>query len=38
MTCAVKYANYMSVDMDMFYKHHDHTKIVNSKSPIVAHG
>ena len=37
MTRAVKYANYMAVDMGMFYKRRDYTKIVNGQNPIVAH-
>ena len=37
MSRAVKYTNYMGVDMGMFYKRRDYTRIVNGKNPIVAH-
>ncbi len=34
---AIKLANYLGVDMGMFYKRRDYTRIVNGKNPIVAH-
>lgn len=34
---AVNLTNYLGVDMGMFYKRRDYTKIVNGKNPIVAH-
>ena len=34
---AVYYANVLGVDMGMFYKRRDYTKIVNGRNPIVAH-
>ena len=34
---AVNYANVLGVDMGMFYKRRDYTKIVNGRNPIVAH-
>ncbi len=34
---AVTLANYLGVDMGMFYKRRDYTKIVDGKNPIVAH-
>ncbi len=34
---AINLANYLGVDMGMFYKRRDYTKIVNGKNPIVAH-
>lgn len=37
MSRAVVLANYLGVDMGMFYKRRDYTKIVNGKNPIVAH-
>ena len=37
MTRAVYYANVLGVDMGMFYKRRDYSRIVNGKNPIVAH-
>lgn len=37
MSRAVKYANYMGVDMGMFYKRRDYTRMVDGRNPIVAH-
>ncbi|MGN0297908.1 MAG: ribose-phosphate pyrophosphokinase [Lachnospiraceae bacterium] len=37
MSRAVNLANYLGVDLGMFYKRRDYTKIVNGKNPIVAH-
>ncbi|MBH1942121.1 ribose-phosphate pyrophosphokinase [Mobilitalea sibirica] len=37
MSRAVYYANVMGLDMGMFYKRRDYTKIVNGRNPIVAH-
>ncbi len=34
---AIYYANVLGVDMGMFYKRRDYTKIVNGRNPIVAH-
>ncbi|MCR5609488.1 MAG: ribose-phosphate pyrophosphokinase [Lachnospiraceae bacterium] len=34
---AVYFANVLGVDMGMFYKRRDYTKIVNGRNPIVAH-
>ena len=34
---AVYYANVLGLDMGMFYKRRDYTKIVNGRNPIVAH-
>ena len=34
---AVKLANYLGVDMGMFYKRRDYTRIVNGKNPIIEH-
>lgn len=34
---AVYYANVLGVDVGMFYKRRDYTKIVNGRNPIVAH-
>ncbi|MDD7388165.1 MAG: ribose-phosphate pyrophosphokinase [Lachnospiraceae bacterium] len=34
---AVYYANNMGLDVGMFYKRRDYTKIVNGRNPIVAH-
>jgi ribose-phosphate pyrophosphokinase len=33
----VYYANVLGIDMGMFYKRRDYTKIVNGRNPIVAH-
>lgn len=37
MSRAVYFANVLGLDMGMFYKRHDYTKIVNGRNPIVAH-
>lgn len=37
MSRAVQLANYLGVDMGMFYKRRDYTTIVDGKNPIVAH-
>ena len=37
MNRAVYFANVLGVDMGMFYKRRDYTKIVNGRNPIVAH-
>lgn len=37
MTRAVYYANVLGVDVGMFYKRRDYTRIVNGRNPIVAH-
>ena len=37
MSRAVTLANYLGVDMGMFYKRRDYTRIVDGKNPIVAH-
>lgn len=37
MSRAVYYANNLGVDMGMFYKRRDYSKVVNGKNPIVAH-
>ena len=37
MNRAVTLTNYLGVDMGMFYKRRDYTRIVNGKNPIVAH-
>ena len=34
---AVTFANYLKVDVGMFYKRRDYTQIINGKNPIVAH-
>lgn len=34
---AVYFANVLGIDMGMFYKRRDYTKIVNGRNPIVAH-
>lgn len=34
---AVQLANYLGVDMGMFYKRRDYTQIIEGKNPIVAH-
>lgn len=34
---AVYFANVLGVDMGMFYKRRDYTKIINGRNPIVAH-
>ena len=37
MDRAVTFANYLGIDVGMFYKRRDYTKVVNGKNPIVAH-
>lgn len=37
MNRAVTFANYLGVDIGMFYKRRDYTRIINGKNPIVAH-
>ncbi len=37
MTRAVYFANVLGLDMGMFYKRRDYTRIVNGRNPIVAH-
>ncbi|MDL2287277.1 ribose-phosphate pyrophosphokinase, partial [Eubacteriales bacterium OttesenSCG-928-G02] len=37
MDRAIYYANVLGVDVGMFYKRRDHTKVVNGKNPIVQH-
>ena len=37
MERAVYFANVLGIDMGMFYKRRDYTKIVNGRNPIVAH-
>ena len=37
MSRAIYMSNVLSVDMGMFYKRRDYTRIVNGKNPIVAH-
>ncbi len=37
MNRAVNLANYLGVDMGMFYKRRDYTRVVDGKNPIVAH-
>lgn len=37
MERAIFYANVLGVDVGMFYKRRDHSKIVNGKNPIVEH-
>lgn len=34
---AVKYANVLGIDMGMFYKRRDYSRVVNGRNPIVAH-
>lgn len=34
---AIYYANHLGVDMGMFYKRRDYTRIIDGKNPIVAH-
>ncbi len=34
---AVTFANYLGIDVGMFYKRRDYTRIVNGKNPIIAH-
>ena len=35
--CAVYLANVLNLDMGMFYKRRDYTRVVNGRNPIVAH-
>ena len=37
MNRAIYFANHLGVDVGMFYKRRDYTKIVNGRNPIVAH-
>ncbi len=37
MSRAIYYANVLGLDMGMFYKRRDFTKIINGRNPIVAH-
>ena len=37
MSRAVYFSSILGVDMGMFYKRRDYTKIVNGRNPIVAH-
>lgn len=37
MSRAIYIANVLGVDMGMFYKRRDYTKVVNGRNPIVAH-
>ena len=37
MSRAIYYANVLGVDMGMFYKRRDYSKVVNGRNPIVAH-
>ena len=37
MNRAIYFANHLGVDVGMFYKRRDYTRIVNGKNPIVAH-
>ncbi len=37
MNRAVTFANYLGIDVGMFYKRRDYSKIINGKNPIVAH-
>lgn len=37
MTRAVYYANVLGIDMGMFYKRRDYTRVVDGRNPIVAH-
>ena len=37
MDRAIYYANVLGVDVGMFYKRRDHTRIVNGKNPIIQH-
>ena len=37
MSRAVYFANVLGIDMGMFYKRRDYTRIVNGRNPIVAH-
>lgn len=37
MNRAIYFANHLGVDVGMFYKRRDYTKVVNGKNPIVAH-
>lgn len=37
MSRVVYYANVLGIDMGMFYKRRDYTKVINGRNPIVAH-
>ena len=37
MTRAVYFANMLGLDMGMFYKRRDYTRVINGRNPIVAH-
>ena len=37
MSRAIYYANVLGIDMGMFYKRRDYSKVVNGRTPIVAH-
>ena len=37
MSRAVFFSNVLGLDMGMFYKRRDYTRIVNGRNPIVAH-
>ena len=37
MSRAIYIANVLGLDMGMFYKHRDYTRVVNGRNPIVAH-
>lgn len=37
MPRAVDYANHLSIDMGMFYKQRDYSRIVDGRNPIIAH-
>ena len=37
MSRAIYYANVLGIDMGMFYKRRDYSKVVNGRNPIVAH-
>lgn len=37
MNRAIYFANHLGVDVGMFYKRRDYTRVVNGKNPIVAH-
>lgn len=37
MDRAIYYANVLGIDVGMFYKRRDHTRIVNGKNPIIQH-
>ena len=37
MSRAVYFANVLGLDMGMFYKRRDYTKIINGRNPAIAH-